>query len=96
MSTSQLAGEALLRRVCASNAARRVFICYVSLMGLNKWLGGVNPCSVFFQPGAESQKEMLGARSLILSWAFLLPYPSVYTHSISPVNDGEFEAATTF
>lgn len=48
MSTSQLAGEALLRRVCASNAARRVFICYVSLMGLNKWLGGSNPCSVFF------------------------------------------------
>lgn len=52
--------------------------------------------SFFFQPGAESQREMLGARSLILSWAFFSPYPSVYRHSISPVNDGEFEAATTF
>lgn len=86
---SQLAGNALLRRVCAFNVAFRVFICCVSLMGLNKWLREANSCSVFFCLELKVQ-GLLGARSLSSSLGPFFPLTHQFMCSSSPVSDREF------
>lgn len=57
--------------VSAFNAALRVFICYVSMMDLTKWLQELNSCSVFL------------SQELWVWGHWELPYSSVYAQHFS-------------